>query len=104
MVFAVPARGGGRVKQAGGFKGKGRRETEKLRPWIQDYMRHSAISIYHAPAHARGRSRGGGRQLPERNLSSLPRIGQGNGGERVLKPHAGSGQKRNREVSGQVAA
>ena len=38
----------GRVKKAAGFNGKAG-ETEdgkKLRPWIQDYMRHTAVSMY----------------------------------------------------------
>jgi integrase/recombinase XerD len=45
---AAFARHFGRVKKAVGFNGK-ERETEdgkKLRPWVQDYMRHTAISMY----------------------------------------------------------
>jgi integrase len=39
----------GRVKHAAGFNGKdgGKDENgKKLRPWVQDYMRHTAISMY----------------------------------------------------------
>jgi len=39
----------GRVKHAAGFNGPGGGEDErskKLRPWVQDYMRHTAISMY----------------------------------------------------------
>src|SRR5205814_5726378 len=39
----------GRVKLAAGFNGKEGGKSEggkKLRPWIQDYMRHTAISMY----------------------------------------------------------
>jgi len=40
----------GRVKKAAGFNGKegtdGKDGEPKLRPWVQDYMRHTAISMY----------------------------------------------------------
>jgi len=41
----------GRVKQAAGFNiegedENGKKSEEKLRPWVQDYMRHTAISMY----------------------------------------------------------
>lgn len=40
----------GRVKYAAGFNGKegtdGKNGDPKLRPWVQDYMRHTAISMY----------------------------------------------------------
>jgi len=39
----------GRVKAAAGFNGKEGSKTDngkKLRPWVQDYMRHTAISMY----------------------------------------------------------
>jgi integrase len=46
---AAFARHFGRVKNAAGFNGKDGSKTEdgkKLRPWIQDYMRHTAVSMY----------------------------------------------------------
>ena len=39
----------GRVKVAAGFNGEEATKTadgKKLRPWVQDYMRHTAISMY----------------------------------------------------------
>ena len=39
-----------RRKKAAGFNGKegtdGKNGEPKLRPWVQDYMRHTAISMY----------------------------------------------------------
>ena len=40
----------GRVKKAAGFNGKegtkAKEGEQALRPWVQDYMRHTAISMY----------------------------------------------------------
>jgi len=49
FTTATFARQFGRVKYAAGFHGKDAAKGEdgqKLRPWIQDYMRHTAISMY----------------------------------------------------------
>lgn len=49
FITATFARQFGRVKYAAGFHGKDAAKTEdgqKLRPWVQDYMRHTAISMY----------------------------------------------------------
>jgi integrase len=46
---AAFARHFGRVKHAAGFNGKkggNAADGQKLRPWIQDYMRHTAVSMY----------------------------------------------------------
>jgi integrase len=49
FVLAAFQRHFGRVKLAAGFNGDDERKDEngkKLRPWVQDYMRHTAISMY----------------------------------------------------------
>jgi site-specific recombinase XerD len=49
FVPAAFARHFGHVKQAAGFnsrEGGKTRDGKKVRPWVQDYMRHTAISMY----------------------------------------------------------
>lgn len=45
--FTAPRRLFDRVKHAAGFRPeRARGEDRKLRPWVQDYLRHTAISMY----------------------------------------------------------
>lgn len=48
FVPAAIQRHFGRVKHAAGFNGKDGETVDgkKLRPWVQDYMRHTAVSMY----------------------------------------------------------
>ena len=58
FVPAAFARHFGRVKHAAGFNGKDGTKAKAgepaLRPWVQDYMRHTAISMYLAKSKHEG--------------------------------------------------